>query len=124
MSESTAPAPANPRRINRFGPALPPRTFAGFAAAMVMVLLIAFFGYRSLDNQQESSALAAHGVNVLQRIDGLMSSLKDAETGQRGYIITGNESYLEPYQAALPEISRSLDLVKRLTADKIGRAHV
>ena len=75
MSESTAPAPANPRRINRFGPALPSRTFAGFAAAMVTVLLIAFFGYRSLDNQQESSALAAHSVNVLQRIDGLMSTL-------------------------------------------------
>ena len=116
MSESTAPAPANPRRINRFGPALPSRTFAGFAAAMVTVLLIAFFGYRSLDNQQESSALAAHSVNVLQRIDGLMSSLKDAETGQRGYLLTGRETYLEPYNNARADVPGQLQELRRLTA--------
>ena len=114
MSESTAPA--NPRRINRFGPLLPPRTFAGFAAAMVTVLLIALFGYRSLDNQQESSILAAHSVNVLQRIDALMSSLKDAETGQRGYLLTGRETYLEPYNNARADVPGQLQELRRLTA--------
>ncbi len=47
----------------------------------------------------------------------LISLVKDAETGQRGYVITGNESYLEPYQAALPEIKKTVDDVRRLTAD-------
>src|SRR5215469_13637979 len=77
MSETNA-APYTTRRINRFGPALPPRTFAGFAAAVVTVLLIAFFGYRSLDNEAESSALTTHTLEVIQRVDGLLSSLKDA----------------------------------------------
>ena len=116
MSESPVPAAASPRRSNRFGPALPPRTFAGFAAAMFTVLLIAFFGYRSLDNQQESSALAAHGVNVLQRVDNLMSSLKDAETGQRGYLLTGRETYLEPYNNARADVPGQLQELRRLTA--------
>jgi CheY-like chemotaxis protein/CHASE3 domain sensor protein len=114
MSESTAPA--HPRRINRFGPLLPQRTFAGFAAAMVMVLLIAFFSYRSLDNQQESTTLAAHSVNVLQRVDGLMSSLKDAETGQRGYLLTGRETYLEPYNNARADVPGQLQELRRLAA--------
>ena len=117
MSESTAPAPASPRRINRFGPALPPRTFAGFAAAVATVLLIAFFGYRSLDNVADSTAIAAHTVNVLQRVDGLMSSLKDAETGQRGYLLTGRETYLEPYNNARADVPGELAELRRLTAN-------
>jgi CheY-like chemotaxis protein/CHASE3 domain sensor protein len=114
MSEITA-APFNPRRINRFGPALPPRTFAGFAAAIATVLLIAFFGYRSLDNEAESSALTAHTLEVIQRVDGLFSSLKDAETGQRGYLLTGRESYLEPYNIARAAIPGQLRELRRLT---------
>ena len=114
MSESTAPA--NLRRINRFGPALPPRTFAGFAAAIVTVLLIAFFGWRALDNEAASSALGAHTVSVLQRVDALMSSLKDAETGQRGYLLTGRETYLEPYNNARADVPGELAELRRLTA--------
>jgi CheY-like chemotaxis protein/CHASE3 domain sensor protein len=115
MSET--PAPLNSRRANRFGPALPPRTFAGFAAAIVTVVLIAFFGYRSLDNEADSAALTAHTLQVMQRIDGLLSSLKDAETGQRGYLLTNSESYLEPYNTARADIPGELQELRRLTAN-------
>jgi CheY-like chemotaxis protein/CHASE3 domain sensor protein len=115
MSET--PAPLSARRANRFGPALPPRTFAGFAAAIVTVVLIAFFGYRSLDNEADSAALTAHTLQVMQRIDGLLSSLKDAETGQRGYLLTNSESYLEPYNTARADIPGELQELRRLTAN-------
>ncbi len=114
MSETNA-APFTPRRINRFGPALPPRTFAGFAAAIVTVILIAFFGYRSIDNEAESAALTDHTLEVIQRVDGLMSSLKDAETGQRGYMLTDRESYLEPFNTARAAIPGQLQEMRRLT---------
>jgi CheY-like chemotaxis protein/CHASE3 domain sensor protein len=116
MSET--PAPFNPRRANRrFGPALPPRTFVGFAAAIVTVLLIAFFGYRSLDNEADSAALTTHTLDVMQRVDGLLSSLKDAETGQRGYLLTARESYLEPYNNARADIPGEFQQLRRLTAN-------
>lgn len=115
MSETTAPF--NPRRANRFGPALPPRTFAGFTAAIVTVVLIAFFGYRSLDNEADSAALTTHTLQVMQRIDGLLSSLKDAETGQRGYLLTNSESYLEPYDTARADIPGEIQELRRLTAN-------
>ena len=115
MTETTALS--NPRRANRFGPALPPRTFAGFAAAIVTVVLIAFFGYRSLDNEAASAALTTHTLEVIQRIDGLLSSLKDAETGQRGYLLTDSEEYLAPYNAARADIPGELQELRRLTAN-------
>jgi CheY-like chemotaxis protein/signal transduction histidine kinase/CHASE3 domain sensor protein len=116
MSESTAP-PYDPRRRSRFGPVLPPRTAAGFAAAIFMVLLIAFFGYRSLDNETEGVALTTHTVDVMRRVDSLMSSLKDAETGQRGYLLTDRESYLEPYNNARADIPGQFQQLRRLTAN-------
>jgi CheY-like chemotaxis protein/CHASE3 domain sensor protein len=115
MSETTTPL--NSRRANRFGPALPPRTFAGFAAAIVTVLVIAFFGYRSLDNEADSAAATTHTLEVMQRIDGLLSSLKDAEAGQRGYLLTARESYLEPYNNARADLPGEFQQLRRLTAN-------
>src|SRR4030095_593206 len=41
----------------------------------------------------------------------------DAETGERGYLITGEEPFLEPYQAAIAQINGNVDRLRRLTAD-------
>jgi CheY-like chemotaxis protein/CHASE3 domain sensor protein len=116
MSDSIAP-PFNPRRSHRFGPALPPRTLAGFVAAIVTVMMIAFFGYRALDNEVEGVALTTHTMDVMRRVDSLMSSLTDAETGQRGYLITNRESYLEPYNEARASIPGQLQELRRLSAN-------
>ena len=120
MSETSASfthASAKLRRVARFGPTLPPRTFAGFAAAIVTVLLIAFFGYHSQDNETASVALTTHTLEVIQRVDGLLSSVKDAESGQRGFLLTGRESYLEPYNTARASIPGELQELRRLTAN-------
>jgi CHASE3 domain sensor protein len=48
----------------------------------------------------------------------ILNMLQDAETGERGYPLTGEASYLEPYQAALPPLEAALpDLVARVVAD-------
>jgi len=46
-----------------------------------------------------------------------LSLLKDAETGHRGYLLLGDESYLEPYQAAVGTIDRPLEAVGTALAD-------
>jgi len=48
-----------------------------------------------------------------QNLTQLLSDVKDAETGQRGYIITGKDSFLEPYKAALAKIDEGLEIVKQ-----------
>jgi methyl-accepting chemotaxis protein len=47
----------------------------------------------------------------------MLSALQDAETGQRGYIITGEERYLEPYQTGTTLVNQTIQNLRRLTAD-------
>ena len=61
----------------------------------------------------ENDAWVAHSHQVRTELADLLSELKDAETGQRGYVITGDDSYLEPYQAALGTIQ---DHARRMSA--------
>src|ERR1019366_6835793 len=60
-----------------------------------------------------------HTHQVLENLDQLLSTLKDAETGQRGYIITGEDSYLDPYNAAIAQSDQILNKVKELTSDNL-----
>ena len=58
-----------------------------------------------------------HTHRVLDDLSGLQSLLQDAERGQRGYVITGDDSYLRPYDQAVPQIGQTLSQLRTLTAD-------
>src|SRR5262245_41640335 len=79
---------------------LPVRTLSGFTVAILALLLIAVLSHRSLQSRSGSAELVAHTHQVLEQLNGILSSLKDAETGQRGFLLTGEERYLEPYTSA------------------------
>jgi PAS domain S-box-containing protein len=49
----------------------------------------------------------------VEHVSGLLSALKDAESGQRGFLLTGGPQYLEPYRAALPEIASHLEFLRQ-----------
>jgi methyl-accepting chemotaxis protein len=93
------------------------RLAAGFGLAALTVLVIAVVSYRNTNRLIENDAWVTHTYQVRTELADLLSELKDAETGQRGYIITGEDSYLAPYQSALIAIQRTLDDVRKLTAD-------
>jgi methyl-accepting chemotaxis protein len=54
---------------------------------------------------------------VIERIGGVLSQLKDAETGQRGFVITADASFLEPYQSGAGTVVQFLKDLRALTAD-------
>ena len=90
---------------------LPPKTLIGFSLAVVAVAIIALLCYRSLQATTDSAANLTQTIEVLGRLQGLLSTLIDAETGQRGFLLTGEESYLTPFtdaKDALPDELRSL----------------
>jgi methyl-accepting chemotaxis protein len=93
------------------------RLAAGFGLAGLMLVVIAVVSYRNIHGLIETDGWVTHTHLVRTGLADLLSELKDAETGQRGYLITGTEPYLEPYQSALVQIRRSFDEVRRLTAD-------
>jgi PAS domain S-box-containing protein len=64
-----------------------------------------------------SSELVNHTNEVRVQIERSLSVLVDAETAQRGYLLTGNDAYLEPYDRALDEMPRILHRLRTLTRD-------
>lgn len=92
------------------------------AAALLVLTQGCLVGVGWLIDSNQRAELASdrwetHSRVVIQQFGDLLSSLKDAETGQRGFIITGNPDYLEPYQASLAEIAIGLAELRPLTAD-------
>lgn len=91
------------------------------AALLVLILGclagVGWLTWRNLQAATESERGERHTREVIQQLGDLLSSLKDAETGQRGFIITGKPDYLEPYQASLAKIAIGLADLRRLTAD-------
>jgi CheY-like chemotaxis protein/signal transduction histidine kinase len=89
---------------------LPGKSLIGFLSAVVAVIVIAALSFQSLRDTAATERNLAQSIQILGQLESLLSSLKDAETGQRGYLLTEEESYLMPYldaQAALPlEIER------------------
>lgn len=89
----------------------------GFAIPVVALAIVAIFGYRSAYNLIENDQKVAHSVLVRREISTLMSDLINAETGQRGFIITGKDEFLQPYTTALAAIDRDFAQLKRDTSD-------
>jgi signal transduction histidine kinase len=71
----------------------------------VAVLVFSEFGYRRLEvaNRQSTGALEMQAL-----LNDVMALVADAETGQRGYLLTGDPSYLEPYKNALQKLEPTL----------------
>ncbi len=90
---------------------------AGFTLAGLVLLAIGLSGYRSTHRLIENEQWLLHTHEVRLDLAALLSQLNDAETGQRGFVITGEESFLEPYQSATQEIRRKFDELRALTAD-------
>jgi methyl-accepting chemotaxis protein len=89
----------------------------GFGVALAALIIISVVSYINSNTLYENAGWVAHTDQVLADIEMVESTLKDAETGQRGYLITGKEEYLEPYNAALKQIDIVVNDLQTLTAD-------
>jgi methyl-accepting chemotaxis protein len=85
----------------------------GFGIALVIFTVVGAVAYRSVIQQTEAADWVVHTQEVKSLLSQLLANLQDAETGQRGYVITGDDSYLAPYNEGAP---RAQDSRKRLAA--------
>jgi methyl-accepting chemotaxis protein len=90
----------------------------GFGLSLLILLVVGAAAYRSTDVLIENNAKVAHSHLVLEGLSQLLSIMKDAETGQRGFVITGNDSYLEPYEEALGAVGKSVATLRSLVGDE------
>jgi signal transduction histidine kinase/CheY-like chemotaxis protein len=81
------------------------RAFLFALAALGLILGLAYWDWMQF---QAANALVSDTDHSLQQVEKILSSMKDAETGQRGYVITGDESYLAPYEDAVGDVANEL----------------
>jgi CHASE3 domain sensor protein len=89
----------------------------GFSLCVVLLLGVGVTGYRAVGGLTQTSLSVAHTHEVLEHIARVQSLLKDAETGQRGFVVTGDEAFLEPYHAASESLAATIQALRKLTAD-------
>ena len=95
-----------------------PRTLlVGFLTAALATLVIAFVNVRSTDSRTEAVKAMDRSTETLRQLSLFNSAVKDAEIGQRGYLLTGELPYLQPYLRALPLIEQRLAIIKAATSD-------
>jgi len=94
-----------------------PAFLIALALAFGLVLFSMGLTITNIRSLRQDTATVQRTDQVLLELETLLSLMKDAETGQRGYLITGEPVYLEPYRSALNGIQARLDSLHSLTAD-------
>ena len=90
---------------------------AGLWIALGILALLSASDYRSTRAFLDTSERVNHAHEVVEQLDHLLGEMTDAETGQRGYLITGSVRYLAPHEQATARIADTLHAIRVLTAD-------
>ncbi|MDQ0321960.1 CheY-like chemotaxis protein/signal transduction histidine kinase/CHASE3 domain sensor protein [Pararhizobium capsulatum DSM 1112] len=96
---------------------LDPAVTLSLAAALVFFLISGAVAYFNLHTLRVNTEKIIHTHDVIVALDELLSNAQDAETGQRGFLLTNNERYLDPYNAALTAIPQRINEIALLTID-------
>ncbi|HEX2056066.1 MAG TPA: CHASE3 domain-containing protein [Nitrospiraceae bacterium] len=91
--------------------------FVALACAFVAVQSVAAAGFLSLLHFRSSTHAVSRAQSVLLELESMLTSLMKAETGQRGYILTGADEFLFPYRASMEATRGHLRRLIDLTQD-------
>ncbi len=89
----------------------------GLGLSLILLILSSLASYISISNLIRNADLVEHSNEVINGLDNAISNLKDAETGQRGYLLTGNKVFLEPYIGAKERVNELYAKIKKATID-------
>ena len=97
---------------------------ASLAGAAVIVALGVAVSFSTFAHLEETAEARKHASALLVQADAFLGELKDAESAQRGYLLTGNEVFLKPYLAVRASVKVHLQDLQRLASSGAARAHL
>jgi signal transduction histidine kinase/CheY-like chemotaxis protein/CHASE3 domain sensor protein/putative methionine-R-sulfoxide reductase with GAF domain len=89
----------------------------GFGFSLLLLVISSVASFMSIRNLVKSSDQVEHTNQVIRGLDKVIANLVNAETGQRGYLLTGDEAFLQPYRATIDEAKQAIGEVRKLTHD-------
>ena len=102
-----------------------PVVVLSLTAVLLFFVVSGAIAYLNLRTISDDNERISHSHDVIEALQKVLSSAQDAETGQRGYLLTGNETYLEPYASAVVDLPTQLDRIAGLTRDDpVQQQHV
>ena len=90
---------------------------AGYTLAIVILALTGIVTHRAMQGLETSAEMVERTQEVLTELEALTAALTEVETGQRGFAITGDESFLEPYTDGLGSVDAHTRELRSLTKD-------
>jgi signal transduction histidine kinase len=88
---------------------------ASFFIALLIIAIVGGITYKTTKNLSDATDLVVHTYKINVELEQILSYLKDAETGQRGYILTKDSLYLEPFFSGREKINNTFAELKELT---------
>ncbi|MFA6150181.1 MAG: CHASE3 domain-containing protein [Chitinophagaceae bacterium] len=88
-----------------------------FALSLFILVIISAISYKHNSSLTRAKEDLIHSYSVRNELELLHSYMKDAETGQRGFIISNDSSFLAPYLGARKNVNRSFFILKKLAVN-------
>ncbi|TCD03012.1 response regulator [Pedobacter psychroterrae] len=89
----------------------------GLGLSLLILFITSLASYISIKNLIRSADMVSHSSDIINKLEGVISTLKDAETGQRGYLLTGDKVFLDPFNGAKEDATALLDEITIKTRD-------
>ena len=90
--------------------------------AIAVIVVNTWLAVHALDTMDRNKYWVEHTWQVINQVERIMGSAKDAESGARGYLLTGDKAYLVSYNAGLKDLPLELDHFGALTSDNPSQA--
>jgi len=89
----------------------------GLGLSLLILFITSLASYTSIKNLIRSADMVSHSSDIMNKLEGVISTLKDAETGQRGYLLTGDKDFLDPFNGAKEDAIALLNEITIKTRD-------
>jgi PAS domain S-box-containing protein len=102
------------------------KILAGFVLSFLLLVGVGILGYRIAKSAIETARWVTHSQEVLNQLERVLSGVQGAESGLRGFLLTGQPDFVPRYEAALADAQQGIDHVNMLTRDnpiQQGRAN-
>ncbi|MCP3856393.1 MAG: HAMP domain-containing protein [Actinomycetia bacterium] len=93
------------------------KLMVGFPVVLAVFALVGVLSYRNVSDLESNAAQVSHTHEVLEEVEAVLSALVNIETGMRGFVATGVDEFLEPYESGLKSLGEHFTNGRELTLD-------